>query len=74
MIVSRSIVPEGSDWKDNLKKCGDLDSPLPEFWSVYNNPKPASKLPLGNNYHVFKKMATNPCEKIQPIRWEASLF
>jgi translation initiation factor 4E len=47
------LAPEASSWKDNLKKCGDFDS-VSGFWSLYNNLKPASKLPLNSNYHVFR--------------------
>jgi translation initiation factor 4E len=55
------LAPEGSDWKDNLKKCGEFHS-IGEFWSVFNNLLPASKLPLNSNYHVFR-------EGVQPM-WE----
>jgi translation initiation factor 4E len=47
------LAPEASDWKDNLKKCGDFDT-VSCFWSLFNNLKPASKLPLNSNYHVFR--------------------
>jgi translation initiation factor 4E len=55
------LAPEGSDWKDNLKQCGEFAN-VADFWAIYNNLKPASKLPLNSNYHVFR-------EGVQPM-WE----
>lgn len=55
------LAPEGSDWKDNLKKCGEFDT-ISDFWSLYNNLKPASNLPFNSNYHVFR-------DGVQPM-WE----
>jgi len=46
--------PPGSDWKDNLKQCGTFNT-VERFWSIFNNLKPASKLSLNSNYHVFRK-------------------
>lgn len=55
------LAPEGSDWKDNLKNCGSFQS-VGEFWSVFNNVKPASRLSLNSNYHIFR-------EGVEPM-WE----
>ena len=55
------IAPEGSDWKDNLKLCGEF-STVEQFWSIFNNIKPASTLAVNSNYHVFR-------HGVQPM-WE----
>lgn len=48
------IAPEGSDWKDNLKHCGEFAT-AEEFWSIFNNILPASSLTIHSNYHVFRQ-------------------
>jgi translation initiation factor 4E len=48
------IAAEGTDWKDNLKKCGEF-STVEEFWRIFNNIKPASSLAINSNYHVFRQ-------------------
>mmetsp|Transcript_42587 Transcript_42587/g.48388 ORF Transcript_42587/g.48388 Transcript_42587/m.48388 type:complete len:230 (-) Transcript_42587:290-979(-) len=48
------LAPEGTSWRDNLKECGSFKS-ISTFWRMYNNLKPASKLPQNSNYHVFLK-------------------
>ena len=55
------LAPEGSDWKDNLKLCGEF-STVEQFWSIFNNIKPASTLAVNSNYHVFR-------QGVQPM-WE----
>lgn len=55
------LAPPDSDWKDNLQKCGTFDT-VQDFWSVFNNVKPASQLALSSNYHVFR-------DGVQPM-WE----
>lgn len=47
------LAPAGSDWKENLKRCGSFDS-VESFWRVYNNLKPASELTMNSNYSVFR--------------------
>lgn len=42
------------EWAENLVNCGNFDS-VESFWSIFNNLKPASTLPIGSNYHVFRK-------------------
>jgi len=42
------------EWAENLVNCGSFDS-VESFWSIFNNLKPASALPIGSNYHVFRK-------------------
>jgi translation initiation factor 4E len=49
------------EWLDNVKKTGAFNTPG-TFWSLFNNLKPATKLSVGGNYHLFK-------EGIQPM-WE----
>jgi len=56
----KAAVPN-SDWIDNLKMCGEFDTPA-KFWQVFNNVKPSSQLSLQCNYHIFK-------EGIEPM-WE----
>ena len=55
------LAPPGSSWKDNLQKCGTFDN-VGDFWSIFNNVKPASQLPLNSNYHIFR-------EGVEPM-WE----
>lgn len=52
---------EGQTWKDNLKHCGSF-STAEEFWKIFNNVLPASKLTSGSNYHLFM-------EGVEPM-WE----
>lgn len=51
--------PEGTEWRDNLKKCG-VFSTVEEFWSLFNNLKPAGMLSHGSNYHLFVE-GVEPC-------------
>jgi len=55
------LAPQGTDWKDNLKTCGEFDD-VGDFWRIYNNVKPASSMALNSNYHLFR-------QGIQPM-WE----
>jgi translation initiation factor 4E len=55
------LAPEGSNWKDNLKKCGVFGT-AEEFWQIFNNIKPAGQLAVNSNYHLFR-------EGIEPM-WE----
>jgi len=48
-------------WADNLKKIVTFDT-VEDFWRIFNNVRPASKLSTGSNYHLFK-------ENIEP-KWE----
>jgi len=48
-------------WVQNLKKIITFDT-VEDFWRIYNNIRPASKIQLGSNYHIFK-------EGIMPM-WE----
>ncbi|GMH74953.1 hypothetical protein TrVE_jg1554 [Triparma verrucosa] len=48
-------------WLDNLKNCSTF-STVEDFWSVYNNVKPAGSMGCNSNYHLFK-------EGIMPM-WE----
>lgn len=43
-----------TDWKDNLKNCGNFDT-VEDFWRIYNNVKPPSQLSLNSNYHIFRE-------------------
>jgi translation initiation factor 4E len=52
---------EGQTWKENLKYCGTFSN-AQEFWQIFNNVLPASKLTIGSNYHVFM-------EGVEPM-WE----
>jgi len=42
------------DWKDNLTNCGSFDT-IEDFWRIFNNLRPSSKLPVNSNYHVFRE-------------------
>ena len=55
------LAPPGTDWKDNLKICGEFDD-VGDFWRIFNNVKPASSMALNSNYHLFR-------QGIQPM-WE----
>lgn len=46
-------IAPGRDWKENLKQCGSFDC-IADFWSVYNNLKPAAQLSAGSNYSLFR--------------------
>jgi len=48
-------------WAENLKQIITFDT-VEDFWRIYNNIRPASKIALGSNYHLFK-------EGIEP-KWE----
>ena len=50
---SRLADPE-KEWKDNLTNCGSFET-IEEFWRVFNNLKPSSKLSVNSNYHVFRE-------------------
>jgi len=50
-----------ASWGDFLKKVTTVAT-VEDFWSVFNYLKPASTLPQGANYHIFK-------EHIEP-KWE----
>jgi len=50
-----------SAWGDQLRKIVTIDT-VEDFWGLYNNIQPASKLALSANYHLFK-------EGIEP-KWE----
>jgi len=50
-----------ANWADQLKKITTIYT-VEDFWSIFNNLKPASSLPQGSNYHIFK-------EHIEP-KWE----
>jgi translation initiation factor 4E len=50
-----------SAWGDQLRKVVTVDT-VEDFWGLYNNIIPASKLSVGANYHLFK-------EGIEP-KWE----
>jgi len=52
-----------SSWGDHLRKIVTFDT-VEDFWGLYNNIVPASKLAAGANYHLFK-------EGIEP-KWEDS--
>jgi len=52
-----------SSWAENLKKIVTFDT-VEDFWSIFNNIRPASKLTTGSNYHLFK-------DSIEP-KWEHS--
>jgi translation initiation factor 4E len=53
-----------ASWGDHLRKITTFDT-VEDFWRVFNNLKPASSLPQGSNYHIFK-------EHIEP-KWEDPL-
>jgi len=48
-------------WAENLKRVVTFDT-VEDFWRLFNNIRPASKLISGSNYHLFK-------EEIEP-KWE----
>jgi len=51
-----------SSWADQLKKVVTFDT-VEDFWRIFNNIRPASKISMiGANYHLFK-------ENIEP-KWE----
>eukprot|EP01122_Echinamoeba_exundans_P010770 TRINITY_DN4099_c0_g1_i1.p1 TRINITY_DN4099_c0_g1~~TRINITY_DN4099_c0_g1_i1.p1 ORF type:complete len:247 (+),score=73.73 TRINITY_DN4099_c0_g1_i1:312-1052(+) len=50
-----------STWANHLKKIYTFSS-VEDFWSLFNNLKPASEIQTGSNYHVFK-------EGVEP-KWE----
>eukprot|EP00158_Paraphelidium_tribonemae_P009875 Partr_v1_DN28988_c0_g1_i6_m24856 putative eukaryotic translation initiation factor len=41
------------NWSANLQKIITVDS-IEDFWGVFNNTVPASLLPFGANYHLFR--------------------
>eukprot|EP00281_Chroomonas_sp_CCMP1168_P030528 CAMPEP_0206241818 /NCGR_PEP_ID=MMETSP0047_2-20121206/16712_1 /ASSEMBLY_ACC=CAM_ASM_000192 /TAXON_ID=195065 /ORGANISM="Chroomonas mesostigmatica_cf, Strain CCMP1168" /LENGTH=219 /DNA_ID=CAMNT_0053666767 /DNA_START=113 /DNA_END=772 /DNA_ORIENTATION=- len=41
------------DWSSNLKKVATFDV-VEDFWGVFNNVRPPSRLNAGSNYHLFK--------------------
>jgi translation initiation factor 4E len=45
---------EGETWLQNLKPCSTFNT-VEDFWSLFNNILPASRLGTGCNYHLFKK-------------------
>lgn len=49
------------DWKENQKRVTTFDT-VEDFWAVFNYIQPASKIPLGCDYSVFK-------DGIEPM-WE----
>jgi translation initiation factor 4E len=51
----------GGDWKDCLQKLATFKT-VGEFWSIYNNIKAPSQVPLQSNYSVF-------VENVEPT-WE----
>jgi len=42
-----------NSWADQLKKVVSFDT-VEDFWRIFNNIRPASKLGTGANYHLFK--------------------
>jgi translation initiation factor 4E len=48
------IAPAGADWKENLKSLATGIDSVSKFWSVFNNVQPASALPVGANYSLFR--------------------
>jgi len=50
-----------ASWGDHLKRVVTFDT-VEDFWRIFNNIRPASKLIPGSNYHLFK-------EHIEP-KWE----
>jgi len=50
-----------ASWGDHLRTITTFDT-VEDFWRVFNNLKPASTLPQGSNYHIFK-------EHVEP-KWE----
>jgi len=50
-----------ASWGDHLRKITTFAT-VEDFWRVFNNLKPASTLPQGSNYHIFK-------DYIEP-KWE----
>jgi translation initiation factor 4E len=43
----------GKDWSQNLKKVATFDM-VEDFWGIFNNIRPPSRLNAGSNYHLFK--------------------
>mmetsp|Transcript_26528 Transcript_26528/g.69754 ORF Transcript_26528/g.69754 Transcript_26528/m.69754 type:complete len:218 (+) Transcript_26528:127-780(+) len=41
------------DWSQNLKKVATFDM-VEDFWGIFNNIRPPSRLTAGSNYHLFK--------------------
>lgn len=41
------------DWSQNLKKVATFDM-VEDFWGIFNNIRPPSRLNAGSNYHLFK--------------------
>jgi len=50
-----------ASWADHLKKIVTFDT-VEDFWRLFNNIRPTSKLTIGSNYHLFK-------DSIEP-KWE----
>jgi len=42
-----------NDWGKNLKKVATFDM-VEDFWGIFNNIRPPSRLNPGSNYHLFK--------------------
>eukprot|EP00741_Cyanophora_paradoxa_P024845 tig00000310_g23986.t1 len=50
-----------TNWEDNLRRILTFDT-VEDFWCMFNNIVPPSKLAAGSNYHLFK-------EDVEP-KWE----
>mmetsp|Transcript_28897 Transcript_28897/g.32103 ORF Transcript_28897/g.32103 Transcript_28897/m.32103 type:complete len:141 (+) Transcript_28897:88-510(+) len=53
--------PKGGDWLDSVHKVMTFDT-VEDFWRIWNNIRPASKLERKSTYHLFK-------EGVKPM-WE----
>eukprot|EP01118_Nematostelium_gracile_P014327 TRINITY_DN5553_c0_g2_i1.p1 TRINITY_DN5553_c0_g2~~TRINITY_DN5553_c0_g2_i1.p1 ORF type:complete len:246 (+),score=49.11 TRINITY_DN5553_c0_g2_i1:59-739(+) len=56
-----------TSWADNLKKVVTF-STVEDFWSIFNNVRPASKLIPGSNYHLFKENIEPKWEHVENVR------
>jgi len=48
------MIDHSKPWKDNLINCGTFDT-VEDFWRIFNNLKPANKLAISSNYHIFRE-------------------
>jgi len=56
-----------ANWGDSLKKVVTFDT-VEDFWRIFNIIRPASKLALNSNYHLFKETTEPKWEHADNIR------
>ena len=49
------LAPEGTDWNENLKMCGEFDDSRVTFGAFSTMSNPPLPWPINSNYHLFRK-------------------